>query len=81
MNFMRYFPDIRKSYFKLVRNPFVQQVEDCIPDDQNYTQEEFVRLINDSGAKAEFSTKTLPQFWCSISIGIWHLSIGIRDRN
>ena len=52
--FTRYFPEIRQSEFNLVRNPFVQKVEDCIPDDQDDVQEEFINLINDSGAKAYF---------------------------
>ena len=42
-------------------------MEDCIPDDENDTQEEFLNLINDSGAKAMFSMMTLPQFWFSMS--------------
>ena len=44
----------------------MQKVEDCIPDDQDDEQEEFINLINDSGAKAIFSTMSVPQFWCSL---------------
>ena len=36
--FTRYFPDIRKSDFNLVRNPFVHKVENCIPDDEDDTR-------------------------------------------
>ena len=41
-------------------------MEDCIPDDQDDEQEEFINLIYDSGAKAIFSTMSVPQFWCSM---------------
>ena len=44
----------------------MQKVEDCIPDDQDDEQKEFINLINDSGAKAIFSTMSVPQFWCSM---------------
>ena len=64
--FTGYFPEITQSDFNLVRNPFVQKVEDCIPDNQDDEQEEFIYLINDSGAKAIFSTMSVPQFWCSM---------------
>ena len=60
--FTRYFPEITQSDFNLVRNPFVQKVQDCIPDDQDDEQEEFINLIHDSGAKAIFSTMSVPQF-------------------
>ena len=46
--FTRYFPDIRKSDFNLARNPFVEKVQDCIADDLDEVQEEFLNLINDS---------------------------------
>ena len=62
----QYFPEITQSFFNLVRNPFVQKVEDCIPDDQDDEQEKFIYLINDSGATAIFSTMSVPQFWCSM---------------
>ena len=64
--FTRYFPDIRKSDFNLARNPFVEKVKDCIADDLDEVQEEFINLINNSNAKVLFSTLTLPQFWCSM---------------
>ena len=64
--FTRYFPDIRKSDFNLARNPFVEKVQDCVADDLDEVQEEFINLINDSNAKVLFSTLTLPQFWCSM---------------
>ena len=64
--FTRYFPDIRKSDFNFARNPFVEKVQDCIADDLDEVQEEFLHLINDSNAKVLFSTLTIPQFWCSM---------------
>ena len=64
--FTRYFPEIKKSDFNLVRNPFVEAVQDCIPDELDAVQEEFLNLINDSNAKVLFSTRTLPKFWCSM---------------
>ena len=64
--FTQYIPEITQSDNNLVRNPFVQKVEDCIPDDQDDEQEENINLINDSGARAIFSTMSVPQFWCSM---------------
>ncbi|KAI6648289.1 hypothetical protein LOD99_12098 [Oopsacas minuta] len=65
-DFTRYFPEIRKSDYNLVRNPFMQKVEDCITDVQDDALEEFINLIDDSGAKVVFSTMSVPQFWCSM---------------
>ena len=31
--FARYFPEIKKTDFNLVRNPIVESVQDCIPDE------------------------------------------------
>ncbi|KAI6648387.1 hypothetical protein LOD99_8177 [Oopsacas minuta] len=64
--YTRYFTEIRKSDFNLVQNPFVQKLEDCITDDQDDAQEEFINLINDSGAKVLFSTMSVQQFLCSM---------------
>jgi hypothetical protein len=52
----RYFPDISKKLFPLVKSPFTFDFEK-IPE---IAQEEFIEMINDTGIKSEFSET---QFW------------------
>ena len=62
--FSRYFPEIAKSQFALVRNPFQAKMDDCVPHNNDAAQEEFIKLINDSGAKDLFARVNLSSF-CS----------------
>ncbi|KAI6648427.1 hypothetical protein LOD99_8217 [Oopsacas minuta] len=60
--FSRYFPETTKSKFNLVRNPFLAKIDDCIPDNHDAAQEDFIKLVNDSGAQTLFSRVDLPSF-------------------
>ncbi|KAI6648073.1 Zinc finger BED domain-containing protein 5-like [Oopsacas minuta] len=64
--FSRYFPETTKSKFNLVRNPFLAKIDDCIPDNHDAAQEDFIKLVNNSGAQTLFSRVDLPSFWSSM---------------
>ena len=64
--FCKYFPETKKSQFTLVRNPFLAKIDDCIPDNQDAAQVDFIKLVNDSGAQMLFSRVDLPSFWSSM---------------
>ena len=64
--FSRYFPETTKSKFTLVRNPFLAKMDDCISDNHDAAQEEFIKLLNDSGAQELFLRVDLPSFWSSL---------------
>ncbi|KAI6661430.1 hypothetical protein LOD99_13302 [Oopsacas minuta] len=64
--FSRYFPETTKSKFNLIRNPFLAKIDDCIPDNHDAAQEDFIKLVNDSGAQTLFSRVDLPSFWSSV---------------
>ena len=53
--FSRYFPETTKCKFTLVRNPFLAKMDDCISDNHDAAQEEFIKLVSDSGAQELFS--------------------------
>jgi hypothetical protein len=55
----RYFPDISKKLFPLVKSPFTFDFEG-IPE---IAQEELIERINDTGIKSEFSSFSETQFW------------------
>ena len=66
--FERYFPDISKLEFDIVRNPFSINLYETnpIPDDMNQAQEELIVLINDSNAKEIFKNSSLSKFCCQM---------------
>ena len=59
-----YFPELSEIESKLIRNPFVVNVQ-SLPDS---IQEEFLDLVNDSFAKDAFETLTLTKFWTKMSV-------------
>ena len=59
-----YFPELSEIESKLIRNPFVVNVE-SLPDS---IQEEFLDLANDSLAKDAFETLALTKFWTKMSV-------------
>ena len=72
--FERYFPEITKFQFALVRNPFLVKMDDCIPENDDAAQEDFIKLVNESGAKNLFSRVNLTSFWSSMLISYPKLS-------
>ena len=61
-----YFPETTKSKFTLVRNPFLAKMDECIYDNHDAAQEEFIKLVNNSGAQELFPRVDLPSFWSSL---------------
>ena len=59
-----YFRELSETESKLIRNPFVMNVQ-SFPDS---IQEEFLELVNDSFAKDAFETLTLTKFWTKMSV-------------
>ena len=59
-----YFPQLSEMKSKLIRNPFVVNVQSR-PDS---IQKEFLDLVNDSFAKDAFKTLTLTKFWTKMSV-------------
>ena len=59
-----YFPELSEIESKLIRNPFVVNVQ-SLPDS---IQKEFLNSINDSFAKDAFETLTLNKFWTKMSV-------------
>ena len=59
-----YFPDLSEIESKLIRNPFVVNVQ-SLPDS---IQKEFLDSVNDSFAKDAFETLTLTKFWTKMSV-------------
>ena len=59
-----YFPKLSEIESKLIRNPFVVNVQ-SLPDS---IQEEFLDLVNDSFGKDAFETLTLTKFWTKMSV-------------
>ena len=53
--FSIYLPETTKSKFRLVRNPFLAKMDDCFIIISSRASEEFIRLVNDSGAQELFS--------------------------
>ena len=53
---------LTKFQFALVRNPFFVKMDDCIPENEDAAQEDFIKLANDSGAKNLFSRVNLTCF-------------------
>lgn len=41
-------------------------MDDCISDTHDAAQEEFIKLVNDSGGQELFSRVDLPSFWSSL---------------
>ena len=64
MELQSYFPELSKVESKLIRNPFIVNVQ-SLPDS---IQEEFLELVNDSVAKDAFETLTLTKFWTKMSM-------------
>ena len=64
MELQSYFPELSKVESKLIRNPFIVNVQ-SLPDS---IQEEFLELVNDSVAKDAFETLTLTKFWTKMSV-------------
>ena len=58
MELQSYFPELCEAESKLIRSPFVVNVQ-FLPDS---IQEEFFELVNDSVAKDAFKTLTLTKF-------------------
>ena len=59
-----YFPELSEIESKLIRNPFVVNVQ-SLPDS---IQKEFLDLVNDFFAKDAFETLTLTRFWTKMSV-------------
>ena len=59
-----YFRELSETESKLIRNPFVVNVQ-SLPDS---IQEEFLELVNGSFAKDAFETLTLTKFWTKMSV-------------
>ena len=64
MELQSYFPELNKVESKLIRNPFIVNVQ-FLPE---RIQEEFLELVNDSIAKDAFETLTLTKFWTKMSV-------------
>ena len=64
MELQSYFPELSEVESKLIRNPFIVNVQ-SFPDS---IQEEFLELVNDSVAKDAFETLTLTKFWTKMSV-------------
>ena len=62
--FENYFPELDTQSFAVARDPFSASLDAIIDDD--ITEEEFVRLKQDSGAKALFQSSSLHNFWCKM---------------
>ncbi|KAI6647160.1 Zinc finger BED domain-containing protein 5-like [Oopsacas minuta] len=62
--FENYFPKLDVQSFTVARDPFSAPL-DAITDD-DITEEELVRLKQDSGAKALFQSASLHSFWCKM---------------
>ena len=60
--FDRYFPKTSDKELDFVRNPFTFPVEKL----SNECQDEFLELINDSGARQEYQEKPLLHFWVGL---------------
>ena len=63
--FESYFPELDVQSFTMARDPFSAPLESISDDD--ITEEELVRLKQDSGAKALFQSVSLHSFWCKIA--------------
>ena len=59
MELRSYFPELSEVESKLIRNPFIVNVQ-SLPDS---ILEEFLELVNNSVAKDAFETLTLTKFW------------------
>ena len=64
MELQSYFPELSEVESKLIRNPFIVNVQ-SLPDS---IQEEFLESVNDSVAKDVFETLTLTKFWTKMSV-------------
>ena len=64
MELQSYFPELSEVESKLLRNPFIVNVQ-SLPDS---IQEEFLELVNDSVAKDAFETLSLTKFWMKMSV-------------
>ena len=64
MELQSYFPELSKIELKLIRKPFVVNVQ-SLPDS---IQEAFLDLVNDSFAKDALKTLTLTKFWRKMSV-------------
>ena len=62
--FESYFPEQDVQSFTMARDPFSAPLESISDDD--ITEEELVRLKQDSGAKALFQSVSLHSFWCKM---------------
>ncbi|KAI6649866.1 Zinc finger BED domain-containing protein 5-like [Oopsacas minuta] len=62
--FKNYFPELDVQSFTVARDPFSAPL-DAITDD-DITEEELVRLKQDSGAKALFQSASLHSVWCKM---------------
>ena len=63
--FERYFPDIDRNTYSLIRDPFKVDVDACLRDDQ-YDEQEKLHLKHDSRAQNAFGRLKVTQFWCSM---------------
>ena len=64
MELQSYFPELSEVESKLIRNPFIANVQSLADS----VQEEFLELVNDSVAKDAFKTPILTKFWTKISV-------------
>ena len=60
--FVRYFPETSDEKLNFVRNPFTIPVEKLSDE----CQDEFLELINNSGARQEYQEKPLSHFWVGL---------------
>ena len=70
--FENYFPELDTQSFAVARDPFSASLDAII--DGDITEEEFVRLKQDSGAKALFQSSSLHSFWCKMLLSYPRLS-------
>ena len=64
MELQSYFPQLSEVESKLIRNPFIVNVQ-SLPDS---IQKKFLELVNHSVAKDAFETLTLTKFWTKMSV-------------
>ena len=70
--FENYFPELDVQSFTVARDPYSAPL-DAITDD-DITEEELVRLKQDSGANALCQSASLHSFWCKMLQSYPHLS-------
>ena len=75
MELQSYFPELSEVESKLIRNPFIINVQ-SLP---NSNQEEFLELVNDSAAKNAFEALTLTKLWTKMSVTYPVVSEGVLN--